>query len=233
MFAYSGWNASAYVGSEVRDPSRNLPRSLLLGTAVVMVLYAALNLFYIYAIPPAQMEGVISVAGLAAGNLFGKSAETVLSLLISFALFSSLSAYLILGPRVYYSMARDGIFFKSIARVDPKRCVPTRSILLQGGIAVVMVFLGTFEQLLTYMGFSLGIFPLLAVLGVFKLRRSGQSAVKLPGYPVASAVYIIVGAAILVLAFLRAPVESLVAIATALAGIPIYLFFKRTARKRG
>jgi APA family basic amino acid/polyamine antiporter len=130
-------------------------------------------------------------------------------------------------------MARDGIFFKSIARVDPKRCVPTRSIVLQGGIAVAMVFLGTFEQLLTYMGFSLGIFPLLAVLGVFKLRRSGQSAVKLPGYPVASAVYIIVGAAILVLAFLRAPVESLVAIATALAGIPIYLFFKRTTHKRG
>ncbi len=124
MFAYSGWNASAYVGSEVRDPSRNLPRSLLLGTAVVMVLYAALNLFYVYAIPPAQMEGVISVGGLAAGNLFGKSAETVLSLLISFALFSSLSAYLILGPRVYYSMARDGIFFKSIAYVDPKCCVP-------------------------------------------------------------------------------------------------------------
>jgi len=231
MFAYSGWNASAYIGSEVRDPSRNLPRSLLLGTGVVMLLYAALNLFYIYAIRPAEMEGVISVAGLAAGNLFGKSAETVLSLLISFALFSSLSAYLILGPRVYYSMARDGIFFKSIGFVDPKSSVPTRSILLQGGIAVAMVFLGTFEQLLTYMGFSLGIFPLLAVLGVFKLRRTGRSAVKLPGYPVASAVYILVGATILVLSFLERPVESLVAIATALAGIPVYYFFKRTARR--
>jgi len=231
MFAYSGWNASAYIGSEVRDPSRNLPRSLLLGTGVVMLLYAALNLFYIYAIRPAEMEGVISVAGLAAGNLFGKSAETVLSLLISFALFSSLSAYLILGPRVYYSMARDGIFFKSIGFVDPKSSVPTRSILLQGGIAVAMVFLGTFEQLLTYMGFSLGIFPLLAVLGVFKLRRTGRSAVKLPGYPVASAVYILVGATILVLAFLQRPAESLIAIATALAGIPVYYLFKRTSRR--
>lgn len=232
MFAYSGWNASAYVGSEVRDPSRNLPRSLLLGTGVVMALYAALNLFYIYAIPPAQMEGVISVAGLAAANLFGPSAGTVLSLLISFALFSSLSAYLILGPRVYYSMSRDGIFFKALAFVDPKCGVPTRSILLQGGIAAVMVLFGTFEQLLTYMGFSLGIFPLLAVLGVFKLRRSGRSAVKLPGYPVASAVYLLVGAAILVLAFLRQPAESLVAIATALAGIPVYFFFRRVSRRR-
>ncbi|MEN6561081.1 MAG: amino acid permease [Acidobacteriota bacterium] len=232
MFAYSGWNASAYVGSEVRDPSRNLPRSLILGTAVVMVLYAALNLFYVYAIPPAQMEGVISVAGLAAGNLFGQSAGTVLSLLISFALFSSLSAYLILGPRVYFSMARDGIFFKSIALVDPKSGVPTRSILLQGGIAAVMVLFGTFQQLLTYMGFSLGIFPLLAVLGVFKLRRTGRSVVKLPGYPVAPAVYLVVGAAVLVLSFLRQPAESLVAIATALAGIPIYCLFRRASRPK-
>jgi APA family basic amino acid/polyamine antiporter len=231
MFAYSGWNASAYVGSEVKNPTRNLPRSLLIGTGVVMLLYVALNMFYIYAIPPAQMEGVISVGGLAAGNLFGKSAETVLSALISFALFSSLSAYLILGPRVYYSMARDGIFFKSIAYVDPKCSVPTRSIVLQGAIASVMVLFGTFDQLLTYMGFSLGIFPLLAVLGVFKLRRTGRSAVKLPGYPVASAVYILVGTTILVLAFLERPVESLVAVATALVGIPVYLFFKWSAGK--
>jgi APA family basic amino acid/polyamine antiporter len=231
MFAYSGWNASAYIGSEVRDPRRNLPRSLLLGTGIVTLLYAALNLFYIYAVPPAQMEGVISIGGLAAGNLFGRSAESVLSLVISFAFFSSLSAYLILGPRVYYSMARDGIFFKSVAYVDPKCCVPTRSILLQGGIAAVMACFGTFEQLLTYMGFALGIFPLLAVFGVFKLRRTGRSAVKLPGYPVASAVYLLIGAAILVLAFLRQPVESAVAIATALAGVPLYLVFKRRAAR--
>ena len=232
MFAYSGWNASAYVGSEVRDPLRNLPRSLLLGTAVVTLLYAALNVFYVYAIAPGAMEGVISVAGLAAGNLFGPAAETVLSLLVSFALFSSLSAYLILGPRVYYSMARDGIFFKSIAFVDPRSAVPTRSIVLQGGIAAVMVFLGTFDQLLTYMSFSLGIFPLLAVVGVFKLRRSGRSAVKLPGYPVASAVYLLAGTAILVRSFLQRPKESLVALATAAVGVPVYLFFKsRSARK--
>jgi APA family basic amino acid/polyamine antiporter len=233
MFAYSGWNASAYVGSEVRDPLRNLPRSLLLGTAIVALLYVALNVFYVYAIAPASMEGVISVAGLAAGNLFGPAAETVLSLLVSFALFSSLSAYLILGPRVYYSMARDGIFFKSIAYVDPKCAVPTRSIVLQGAIAAVMVFLGTFEQLLTYMSFSLGIFPLLAVLGVFKLRRSGRSAVKLPGYPVASAVYILAGTAILALSFLERPKESLVALATAAVGIPVYLFFKSRSARGG
>jgi APA family basic amino acid/polyamine antiporter len=227
MFAYSGWNASAYVGSEVKNPSRNLPRSLLLGTGVVIVLYAALNLFYIYAVPSAGMEGVISIGGLAAGNLFGKSAETVLSVLISFALFSSLSAFIILGPRVYYSMAKDGVFFKSLAKVNPRFSVPSRSIVLQGMIAAVMVLFGTFDQLLTYMGFSLGIFPILAVLGVFKLRRSGRSVIKLPGYPVIPALYVLAGVTILVLAFLQRPKESSIAIATVLVGIPIYLVFRK------
>jgi APA family basic amino acid/polyamine antiporter len=227
MFAYSGWNASAYIGSEVRDPSRNLPRSLLLGTGAVIVLYAALNLFYIYAVPPADMEGVISIGGLAVGNLFGKSAETILSVLISFALFSSLSAFIILGPRVYYSMAHDGVFFKSLAKVNPRFGVPSRSIVLQGLIAAMLVLFGTFDQLLTYMGFSLGIFPILAVIGVFILRRSGLSIVKIPGYPVAPAVYIIAGTAILVLAFLQRPVESSIALGTVAVGVPIYFVFKR------
>jgi APA family basic amino acid/polyamine antiporter len=195
-----------------------------------MVLYLALNLIYVYAIPPAQMEGVEPIASLAAGNLFGQSAGTILSLLISFALFSSLSAYLILGPRVYYSMARDGVFFKSVASVDPRSSVPKRSILLQGGIAILMAIPGT-KLLLTYMSFSLGIFPILAVLGVFKLRRRGQSVVKLPGFPVAPAVYVFMGMTFLTLSFLRQPVESLVAIATALVGIPVYLFFKRSAAR--
>ena len=233
MFAYSGWNASAYVGSEVKDPSRNLPRSLLLGTGAVIILYVALNLFYIYAVPPAGMEGVISIGGLAAGNLFGKSAEAILSVLISFALFSSLSAFIILGPRVYYSMARDGVFFKSLAKVNPRFGVPSRSIVLQGIIAAVMVLFGTFDQLLTYMGFSLGVFPILAVAGVFKLRRSGRSVIKLPGYPVVPTIYILAGVTILVLSFLQRPVESSIAIATVLIGIPIYLAFKNKYREPG
>jgi APA family basic amino acid/polyamine antiporter len=227
MFAYSGWNASAYVGSEVKNPVRNLPRSLLLGTAAVAVLYLALNLFYVYAVPSGDMEGVISIGGLAAGNLFGKSAEAVISALISIALFSSLSAFIILGPRVYYSMARDGVFFRSLAKVHSKFEVPSRSIVLQGMIAAVLVLFGTFDQLLTYMGFSLGIFPILAVLGVFKLRRSGRSVIKLPGYPVVPAVYVLAGVTILVLSFLQRPKESSIAVATVLVGIPIYLVFKK------
>jgi APA family basic amino acid/polyamine antiporter len=228
MFAYSGWNAAAYIGSEIKNPRKNLPRSLILGTTVVVGLYLLLNLFYVYAIPPNEMTGVISVGGLAGGNLFGRSFESVVSLLISIALLSSLSAFIILGPRVYYAMARDRCFFPFASAVHPRYRVPSKSILLQGLIAAALVLFGTFDQILTYMGFSLGIFPILSVIGVFKLRRAGESVHKLPGFPVVPLVYIAAGATILVLGFFRRPVESSIALGMVLVGIPVFWIFKRT-----
>jgi APA family basic amino acid/polyamine antiporter len=232
MFAYSGWNASAYIGSEIKNPRRNLPLSLILGTAGVVCLYILLNLFYVYATPPDRMAGVISIGGLAVGSLFGKSLESVLSALIAFALFSSLSAFIILGPRVYYAMACDRCFFPFASEVHPRFRVPSKSIMLQGLIASVLVLFGTFDQILTYMGFSLGIFPILSVIGVFKLRRSGESVFKLPGFPVVPLVYIIAGAAILTLGFLQRPVESSIAVGMVLLGVPVFWIFKRALKDK-
>lgn len=233
MFAYSGWNASAYIGSEVKDPSKNIPRSLIAGTGFVIILYLLLNVFYVYAVPPGEMSGVISVAGLAVGNVFGRSFETVLSVMISFALFSSLSAFIILGPRIYYAMSRDGIFFRMAAETHPRFRAPTKAIVLQGCLASIMVLFGAFDQILTYMGFSLGIFPILAVVGVFKLRRSGrESGYRLPGYPVVPLVYLAMAGFVLVLAFFERPFESSIAIVTVLTGIPAYFLFLKRSRTR-
>ncbi len=231
MFAYSGWNAATYVGSEIKEPKRNLAKSLLLGTGIVMVLYVLLNILFIYAIPPADMEGVIAIGGLAVNNLFDARTDAVISLLISFALFSSLSAFIIIGPRVYYAMAKDGYFFKFLAKVHPVFKVPSRAILIQALIAIVMVLSGTFDQILTYMGFSLGIFPILAVLGVFRLRMSGRSVLKLPGYPWVQLFYIVISLSILILAFFERPVESSVAIFTVLIGTPLFYVFKHIYRQ--
>lgn len=227
MFAFSGWNSATYIGSEIKNPVKVIPRSLLISAAVVTVLYLLLNLFFIYAIPTNQMVGEPEIGGLAAGKAFGPVAETVLSLLISFALFSSLSAFIILGPRVYYSMAKDGYFYKSVARVNPKFGVPTNAVILQGAIAIVIVATGTFDQILAYMGFSLGIFPILAVLGVFKLRITGKSKLKLPGYPVVQILFILTNLGILLLAYFERPWESTIAILTALSGIPVFYWFKK------
>jgi APA family basic amino acid/polyamine antiporter len=230
MFAYSGWNASGYIGSEIRDPERNLPRSLILGTGVVMLLYLCLNVLFVYAVPPQAMSGVIPVGGVAAERLFGGPADAVISLLIAFALLSSISALIILGPRVYYAMARDGYFFKAMSDVHAVFRVPSKSIVLQFLIATVMVMSGTFAQILTYMGFCLGIFPIVAVLGVVKLRATGRSAYRMPLYPLAPIVFVATSALILILAYLERPVESSIALATVVLGVPVYVFFSRTRR---
>jgi basic amino acid/polyamine antiporter, APA family len=225
MFAYSGWNAATYIGSEVKNPGRNIPRALIYGTLSVMIIYFLLNIFFVYAVSPADMQGVVSIGGLAVGNAFGSRADTVVSLLISFALFSSLSAYLILGPRVYYAMSKDGFFFKSISKVATKSKVPVRAILLQAALSLVMVVSGTFDQILTYMGFALGIFPILAVLGVFRLRKRSKDHLRMPGFPVAQIVFLLASGGMLLLSFFERPVESGIALGTVLLGFPAYWYF--------
>lgn len=227
MFAYSGWNSATYIGSEIKNPKSVIPWSLFISTGIVMILYVLLNIFFVYAIPPAEITGVPEIAGLAARRSLGPFAESVVSLFISFALISSLSAFIILGPRVYYSMAKEGYFFKFAANVHPKFKVPIGAIILQSAISIVLVLSGTFEQILVYMGFSLGIFPLLAVLGIFKLRINGTSKLKLPGYPFLQIVFILFGIVMLILAYFERPVESSIAIFTALSGIPVFYWFKR------
>ncbi|MDP4223728.1 MAG: amino acid permease [Bacteroidota bacterium] len=227
MFAYSGWNASTYLGAEIKEPARILPRSLIYGTGIVVILYLGINFLYIYSIEPQAMKGIISIGGLAMGNLFGKPAEVLFSILIAFALFSSLSAFIIIGPRVYYSMAKDGLFFRSVAKIHPKFLVPSNSILLQGLIASVLAVSGTFEQVLTFMGFALGIFPIMTIAGIWKLRKNGSSAVKLKGFPITQLAYIITGILILVLSYLERPIESSIALGTVAVGIPVYYLFQK------
>lgn len=222
MFAYSGWNTSAYVGSEARAPRLNLPRSLLLGTAAVTLLYLAMNLLFVFAVPPAELAGTPSAGGLAAARLFGRPFERAVSALIALALLSSLSAYVMLGPRVCFALARDGLFFRFAGRVHPSARVPSRSILFQGAFAAVLVLVGSFDQLLTYLGFALGVFPLLAVAGMFRLPRPLRR-----GAAPAACIFILASTAMLYLTLRQRPLESLVAIATLLLGVPAYYCFFR------
>ena len=231
MFAYSGWNAAAYIGSEIERPERTLPRSLLLGTGVVLLLYLGLNLLYIYAVPPSEMAGVIAMGGLVTERMFGPAAERGVALLIAFALLSAISALIVIGPRVYFAMARDGYFFRAIGAVHPRFHVPARSILLQSGLAIVMVLSGTFDQILTYMGFCLGIFPMAAAVGVFQLRRTGTHNYRMPGYPLVPLVFIGASAMILVLGYLERPVESSIALLTVASGVPVYIVFHHLRRR--
>jgi APA family basic amino acid/polyamine antiporter len=129
-------------------------------------------------------------------------------------------------------MAKDGLFFKSVGKIHPKYQVPSNSILLQCVIAVIMILSGTFEQVLTYMGFALGVFPILTVFGVMKLRKDNPEAIRMPGYPVTQIIYIITGLLILGLSFAERPKESSVAALTVIVGIPAYYLFKKSASRQ-
>lgn len=228
MFAYSGWNASAYIAGEVKQPRRTLPLSLLAGTGIVIVLYLAVNIFVLQSVPFPELRGSIAIVELASVRAFGSWMGGLLGLLTGVALLSSLSAFIILGPRVYFAMAKDRLFFPVAAKVHTRYGVPGTSILLQGMVAVLMVVLGTFEQLAIYVGFALGVFPWLAVAGLFVARKRGvgeASAVRVWGFPAIPLFYLVSSLLLMVIAFKNRPLESTAAIVTIVLGIPCYFLW--------
>lgn len=225
-FAFSGWNASTYVGSEIVNPNKNIPRSLILGTLFVTLIYVALNILYVYAIDIKEMKNVISIGGMAANNLFNRSLDRFFSLFISMILLSSISAFIIIGPRIYFAMSRSGHFFPFAQKIN-KSDVPGLSIISQSVLAIIFVISGTFDQILTFLGFSLGIFPIIAVAGVFKIRKKSNNSYKSPGYPYVQIIFITISLLILIFAYMEKPVESTIAIAVILSGIPVYYIIKK------
>lgn len=225
MYSYSGWNASVYIGSEIRDPLRNLPRSLLAGTLLVVLIYLLMNVLYVASCPASEMKGEVAIAARCFSKLAGRDMGGLVAGVVSFALLSSLSAYLLMGPRVIFAMAVDGFFFRFAGITSSKGGVPWVAVLFQGALAVLMVWLGTFEQLLTYMGFSLAIFPILTVAGSF-IARLRFGYVALPGFPFVQVLFIAGSIFVLMCSLFERPVESVVALGSVVAGIPFYYLFR-------
>ncbi len=233
-FSYSGWNAAAYLGGEIRDPARNIPRSLLYGTLLVMMLYLLLNVVFIYALPVEEMSGVLEVGTKSARSLFGHAAGSAFSMAITLCLLSVISAMIMAGPRVYYAMGKDGTFFTWFGKVGSGSATPGRSILLQAGIAIVMVITSAFDKLLLYIGFTLSLFAVLTVLGLMVLRYRHPDyprSYKTFGYPVTPILFILGNLWIIIFSFKSNPLVFLYGGGTILAGLSIFFFFNRTTRK--
>lgn len=230
MFSYSGWNASAYIAGEVKRPRKTLPLSLVGGTLIVIILYIAINLFIFHAVPYSVLQGTVTVVEEASVRAFGDWMGNLMGLLIGLALLSSMSAFILIGPRVYYAMARDRLFFSFASRVHPKTRVPGRSILIQGTLAVVMVIVGSIEQLFVYLGFALNIFPWLAIAGLVIARRKhvgDDSAVKVWGYPLVPVFYLVSSLILMIFNTVNRPQESTAAILTVVLGFICYLFWAK------
>ena len=241
MFTYSGWNAAAYMAEEIRDPGRNVPLALGVGTVAVIAVYLLLNTLYLYVMPIGELAAVGgSVLDVVADRLLGVQAGNIMGIVSIISLAAGLNAWTFAGPRVYYAMARDGVFFKSAARVHPTFKTPVSSIVAQAVFATFLVLTGGRDKLAAYVGFAIVLFAGIAVAAVFVLRAREPEAprpFKAWGYPVAPAIFTIVSAMIVLNALwtdLVVPVmqntpwgPAAYGVLVIAAGVPVYFLFAR------
>jgi APA family basic amino acid/polyamine antiporter len=231
MFTYSGWNAASYMAEEIRDPGRNVPRALIMGTVGVIVVYLLINVLYLFVIPIGELAGTQgSVLDVVADRLMGQRAGNIMAMVAIVSLMAGINAWTFAGPRVYFAMARDGLFFKSAARVHQKYKTPAASILAQAAFSILLVLTGSLDSIANYVGFAITLFAGTAVAAVFVLRAKAPDAprpYRAWGYPVTPAIFVIASAAIVLNAFYADTSRTLTGAAIILAGIPVYYFFKR------
>jgi APA family basic amino acid/polyamine antiporter len=207
MFTYSGWNAAGYIAEEIRNPGRNVPRSFAIGTAAVVLLYLAMNVLYLYVFPIDQLAKVQgSVLDLVADRLLGAAAGDVMAVVALISLSASISAMTFAGPRVYFAMARDGLFFRRLAVVHPRYRTPALAIVAQAAWSSVLV------------------------LFVLRAREPhAERPFRALGYPVAPAIYVIASALILLNGLWRDPGPTGAGAIIIALGIPVYFWFRRRA----
>jgi len=232
-WAFDGWNNMNFVAGEIKNPRRNLPLALILGTLGITFLYVLVNYIYLYALPMEETIGVLRIAEKATSALFGASTGALISALVIVSVFGSINGSVMVGPRVYYAMAKDGLFFRRVARVHPRFRTPGFSILIQAVWASLLTLLGTFEQIFTFAMFIAIAFWIAATAAVFTLRKKRPDLprpYKTWGYPLVPALFIISSTGILINTLIEKPVEAMAGILLTALGIPAYFYWKRSLR---
>ena len=225
-FAYSGWNAATYVAGEVKDAERTLPRALLAGTGVVTAAYLLLNAVFVHAAPLAELAGREDIGAIAAGALGGPGLRRFLTSIVALALFTSVSAMVMAGPRVYARMARDG-YLPRFFELEGE--VPGRAVLLQVAASIGVVWIARLGELIGTIGFTLGLCAAAVVVGALRLRaREGAERVRIPGFPLVPLVFL--STTLLASAYMvaRRPVEAAIGLALVALGFPFALFSRRS-----
>lgn len=232
MWAYDGWADLSYVAGEVKDPGRNMPRALIGGTALITLIYLAINAAYLYLVPVPEMAESRLVAATAAGRipLIGQAGAAVTAAMVMLSCFGSCNGSMTTGPRIFFALADRGLFFRAIARVSPRFQTPTVAIWLAAGLGVFYVLQNDFQQLADR--FVLGVWPFyaLAVVGVFVLRRTRPDLprpYRAVGYPVVPVLFLLAAVGMIANALITDPVNTGVTFGIILAGVPVYLVWRR------
>jgi basic amino acid/polyamine antiporter, APA family len=235
MFAFSGWNGATYIAGEIKSPERNLPRILLGGTLITLVLYLLLNVVFLISSPGREIMGKETIGAIATQNLFGETASGFFSLGIAIVLLSAVSVQTMIGPRVYYAMAKDNMMFHSLSRLHPRFETPWIAILIQSALAIFFVIAGTAVTLGYYMGFALNIFPVLAVIGLMYMRFKEPGLARpfrVPLYPLTPIIYILLIVSMMVAALFNWTSTSLFAIGVVVAGIPVFYLWRWAVERK-
>lgn len=232
-YAYSGWNASAYFVNDLKNPVKQLPKSLLLGTIVVTALYVLLNFVFLLVAPVNELSGQLEVGFIAANHIFGTDIGRIMSIAISLLLISSISSMVFAGPRVTQVMGEDFKLLGFLAK-KTKRNVPLVAVIMQFAISLVLIVTASFDELITYTGFILNIFTFLTVAGVYvhRLRFPGANRpVKTWGYPVTPFIFLAFNLAIGVFLVVEKPIESLYGTLTIGVGLILYFISNQFNKK--
>jgi len=234
FFAYDGWVYITWVAGEVKEPRRNVPLAMVLGVLAVGVIYIAMNLTYMYALPLKEIANHETIAHASAAVLFSPRAAVWLSLMIAVSCFSAAATCTLSGARVYLAMAQDGVFFKRMAVIHPKWRTPAFSLIGQGVWAAALTLSGRYDQLYTYVIYGMVLSYTLTVIGMFLLRWKRPDIprpYRCTGYPWLPAIYVLIGTTWTLNTIITRPTEAFWGTAIVLIGIPGYLYWKRSNRK--
>ena len=234
LWTYDGWYSPTCTAEEIKKPERNLPLSLILGTLGITLIYLLMNLVYIMALPIDKMKGVTRIGELASNQLFGPTATHFFSAAIMISIFGCLSATIIYGPRVYYAMAKDRSFFKSMAYIHPRYRVPSKALVGQAIWSSLLCLSGTYKGLFEYVVFALVIFFALTGFAVIILRfkqPDRKRPYKTWGYPVIPLFFVTINLAVFFNTVINQPLKSTIGLIMLGIGIPAFLYWKKRARK--
>jgi len=233
-WAYDGWVYITWVAGEVKEPRRNIPLAMVLGVLTVGVIYIAMNVTYMYALPLKEIAAHETIAHAAAAALFSPGAAVWLSLMIAVSCFSGAATCTLSGARVYMAMAQDGVFFQRMAVIHPKWRTPAFSLIGQSLWAAVLTLSRGYTWLYTYIIFGMVLSYELTVIGMFWLRWRRPEIprpYRCTGYPWLPAIYVLLGAAWILNTIWTRPIQALLSIAIVLIGVPFYLFWKRGSQR--
>jgi basic amino acid/polyamine antiporter, APA family len=230
LWAFEGWHVVSFAGGEMRSPHRDLPLSLLVGTLIIFGLYILANGSYYAVMTSDEIRSTPAVAAVAMQKSFGKGAAELISTLIAISVLGSMNAMIMMGPRAYYAMASDRMFFRAFGKLDARNGSPIIGLSLQGIWASVLCCSGSYQQVFTDVIFVAWLFYGLTVIGVMVLRRRKpdlERTYRVPGYPFLPLIFSLAAVGIAVTTIAKSPMRSLAGIALILAGVPLFLFFRR------